>query len=306
MNLKNILKVLLLIFLVQENASAQQSTKALELPESIVSNGDRYFVSDQGKDAFSKDGDGFISEIDSKGNVIMLKFLPLAEDTLNTPKGLAVIKDVLYVADLDRVVGFNINTRKQVFEISIPGAQLLNDLCKIDDTSIAVTESVKDKVYAINIPSKSFSVVGSITAPNGVTYNAKTKKLYVCTIGEKFNGNGKLYEIDLANKAGIFKELLNSPTGFFDGIEFMDDENLIISDWIKLDLKATTGRFWLYNLTTHKAQEISFEQSPADIFYDKTSAKIYIPQSLKNRVVVTSVHQLMEKEKRNDISRKSE
>src|SRR5690349_4353595 len=126
MNAKNVFKVLLLIFLMQKNAWAQQSTKALELPESVASDGTRFFVSDQGKDAFSQDGDGFISEIDSKGNIIKLKFLPLPGEKLNTPKGLTLIKNVLYAADLNRVVGFNIDTRKQVFELRIPGAQLLN------------------------------------------------------------------------------------------------------------------------------------------------------------------------------------
>jgi hypothetical protein len=35
---------------------------------------------------------------------------------LNAPKGLAVVCDRLYVADIDRVVGFDIETRKSVFE----------------------------------------------------------------------------------------------------------------------------------------------------------------------------------------------
>lgn len=68
-------------------------------------------VSNQGKDPLSKDGDGFITETDRHGKIIKARF---QKGILNTPKGLATIGDVLYVADLDRVVGFNINNGKAV------------------------------------------------------------------------------------------------------------------------------------------------------------------------------------------------
>ncbi len=106
-----IIITLLLLFNFINITIAQSIVNGFTLPEGITSNGSRFFVSNQGKDPLSKDGDGFITETDGHGLIIKARF---QKGTLNTPKGLAIIGDVLYVADLDRVVGFNINNAKGV------------------------------------------------------------------------------------------------------------------------------------------------------------------------------------------------
>lgn len=68
------------------NSFSQQTINGFSLPESVTSNGKRFFVSNQGQDVFSKDGDGFISEICEDGKLIELKFLS-QKDVLNSPKG---------------------------------------------------------------------------------------------------------------------------------------------------------------------------------------------------------------------------
>lgn len=130
------MKIIIILMLLYSNINvtiAQNIVNGFTLPESITSNGKRFFVSNQGKDPLSKDGDGFITETDRNGQIIKARF---QKETLNTPKGLTIIGDILYVADLDRVVGFNINSSKQVFELDVPGATLLNDVCKINEISL--------------------------------------------------------------------------------------------------------------------------------------------------------------------------
>ncbi len=170
---------------------AQQISNGFSMPESITSNGKRFFVSNQGQEPMSKDGDGFISEIDAGGKIINLKFAPKT-DVLNAPKGLVIAGNILYVADLERIVGFDINSGQTVFELTIPGAKLLNDLCKIDDKTIAVTETVSSKVYSVDVQNKTIQLLGDVPFPNGVAYNPNTKALYICTVGENY-GEGNLY-----------------------------------------------------------------------------------------------------------------
>ncbi len=84
----------------------------------------------------------------------------------------------------------------------------------------------------------------------------------------------------------------NIAKGFFDGIELMDDTHLLISDWVTFPVKGF-GKFWIYDLKTQTSKTILSEESPADIFYDRNTFKIYIPQMLHNRVEITSVEGLI-------------
>src|SRR5664279_19327 len=120
---------------------SQQIISGFEAPESVIRSGDRLFVSNIGgaqPNPMALDSNGFISELSKDGKLIQRKF---QKGILNGPKGLAVVKDVLYTADVNRVVGFNIHTGEQVFVIDIP-AKMLNDLCTVDDKHICVSETV--------------------------------------------------------------------------------------------------------------------------------------------------------------------
>ncbi len=130
MKLKNILTVVFIC--IGLNSFSQQIINGFANPESVTSDGKRYFVSNQGQDVFSKDGDGFISEISEDGKLIERNFLP-QKGVLNAPKGLTIANNILYVADIERIVGFDINSRKTVFELTIPQATVLNDICRLEN-----------------------------------------------------------------------------------------------------------------------------------------------------------------------------
>src|SRR4051794_362025 len=133
----------LLIAATFTHTQAQQIINGFEAPESVLKTGDKIFVSNIGGEQpnpAAKDSNGFISELSADGKIIQQKF---QKGMLNGPKGLAVINNVVYVADIDRVVGFNMNSGEQVFEINIPGATFLNDLCDAGDDMLAVSESMQ-------------------------------------------------------------------------------------------------------------------------------------------------------------------
>jgi hypothetical protein len=83
MKLKNILTAAFMC--IGLGGFSQQVTNGFAMPESITSNGKRFFVSNQGQDVFSKDGDGFISEISADGKLVNPKLLPVT-GVLNAPK----------------------------------------------------------------------------------------------------------------------------------------------------------------------------------------------------------------------------
>lgn len=207
MSIRNYL-LLFLIFLGSQTY-AQQHINGFSMPESVASNGKRFFVSNQGQDVFSKDGDGFISEVSADGQLINLKFLP-KNGILNAPKGMTIIDHILYVADLDRIVGFDIKTRNTIFEINVPEAKVLNDICRLENDFIGITETVSGNIYKINTKTRSLEIIGNLPTANGIAYNRNTDQLVVCTNGTNY-GDGNVYI-----KRGLedFSILPNIATGF--------------------------------------------------------------------------------------------
>lgn len=272
---------------------SQQIISGFANPESIASDGERYFVSNRGKDInpSSKDGDGFITEISSDGKLIEQKFLPQT-GVLSDPKGLTIANNILYVADIDRIVGFDIRTKKTVFELTIPQATVLNDICRLENGFIAVSETASGDIYKVNTKNKTFETIGNIPTANGINYNPKTKQLVVCSSGENFSG-GSVY-IKTGN--GGFKELPHIAKGVFDGIEWVDDSHLMISDWVEVPVKGI-GKIWIYDLEAQTSQAYFTSESIADIYYNPVSQKIYIPQMLHSKVIIVDKNDLKSSER---------
>ncbi len=272
------------------SASAQKTITGFEAPESAITSGSKIFVSNIGgaqPNPMALDSNGFISELAADGKIIQRKF---SKATLNGPKGLAIIGNTIYTADINRVVGFNINSGAKVYELSFPDAKMLNDLCTVDDKHLVVSESVGGNVYLINVPGKSFEVIDNIGGANGVTYDAATKKLYACGMGANMDGSGKLYVKDMNDKNASFTELPNSPTGVFDGLEMVDNNHLLVTDWHGAD--STKGRFVIYDLKNNSIKTYAVDAGPADVHYDKTSHTFYLPQMIKNSLLIEDLNKL--------------
>jgi hypothetical protein len=269
---------------------AQQTITGFEAPESVVKYGDKLFVSNIGgtsPNPMALDSNGFISELATDGKIIQKKF---QKTILNGPKGLAIAGNVLYTADINRVVGFDINSGGQVFELNIPAAAMLNDLCATDDKHLVVSETISGKIFLVNITEKNYTFLGSIEGANGVTYNAKTNKLYACGMGTNMNGTGKLFVKDIAGKDTTFTPLLNSPTGIFDGLEMTDNDHLLVTDWISMN--SNKGRFVVYDLKNHTNKVYSIDPGPADVSYDRASHNFYLPQMMKNSLLIENMSSL--------------
>jgi hypothetical protein len=279
------------IFMSIQVCYSQQTITGFEAPESVIKSGGRLFVSNIGgakPDPMALDSNGFISELSTDGRIIHRKF---QKSVLNAPKGLAIVKDVVYVADINRVVGFNIHSGDQVFEIAIP-AKMLNDLCKVDDTHICVSETVSGRIMLIDLTDKSIRSLGSIEGANGVTYDEKAGKLYAVGMGPNMSG-GKMYMKDLKSADTVFSALQNSPTGIFDGLEMFDNSHLLASDWISFTSKK--GRLVLYDIDNHTTKIYEVDAGPADITYDKSSHLVYIPQMLTNSLLIQDMKKLQPK-----------
>lgn len=272
---KIISTILALLLIASAQLQAQKIIDSLVGPESILKVGDKLVVSNL--------RGGFISELSADGKFIRKHF---SKTVLHAPKGLAAASNTIYVTDTSRVVGFNINSGEQIFELIIPAATFLNDLCTAEKNELVVTDSKSDHIYLINVPDKTIQFLGSVAGANGITYDAKTKQLFACGVGPQWNGQGKLYVKDLAKQDTLFTELKSSPAGFFDGIELIDDGHLIVDD------ASNGGRLFIYDLKNHSSISYTLNYGTVDLYYDRSSGNIYIPDVRKNRIVIENINSL--------------
>jgi sugar lactone lactonase YvrE len=200
--------------------------------------------------------------------------------TLNAPKGLALVKGTLYVADIDTVRMFDRKTGAAKGEVKVPGATFVNDLASSDDGKVYLTDSGlnakfegtgTDGLYVIE-PGKKPTLKTllkdkKLNKPNGVLVTKDA--IYVVTFGAP-----DLMKFDLKGKQ--VGEATKLPKGSLDGIIAIGDE-FIVSSWEGSALYR--GKFG------GEFKEIANElKAPADIGFDSKRSRVLVPRFQDNFV----------------------
>ncbi len=244
-------------------------------PESVLHDpaADVYLVSNINGQPLEEDGNGFISRLSPDGEVLALKWIDGEADgiTLHAPKGMAVVGEVLFVADISVVRMFDRQTGEARGEISIEGAGFLNDLAPASDGGIYVTDT------GIRMGAEGFEPSGTGAvyhiAPNGDVHTLATDpglggpngvvevdgEVWVVTFG-----SGELYRISADGKVDVV-----AVAGGLDGVVVVG-EDLLISSW--------GGQTIYRGPVAGPFQAVITEVlSPADIGYDATRNVVLIP-----------------------------
>lgn len=266
-------------------------------PESVAKDPDAdvYYVSNIGEELApsEKDGDGYVSQVSADGEIQALRFLPQeGADTLHAPKGMAIVDGVLYTADVDRVVGFDLETREQVFELDFAdeGTSFLNDVAAFDDEALFVSATDIGTVFRVAIgdePDYS-SVAEDIEDVNGVRYD-EDETLYIVSFGGE-EGIWRL-PLDDEGEAQQEPELLQDGIGQLDGLAVLEDDRLLISDWQGDDEGGALHGYDLERGALHTVDLGRTIEGPADFHYNADTDSLWIPALPENRVIVTPLPQ---------------
>jgi hypothetical protein len=116
-----------------------------EAPDSVLydAQADVYLVSNVNGEQAARDGNGFISKLASDGTLVSLKWIDGASlgMRLDAPKGMALVGDKLFVADLGALRSFDRNTGQATGELAIGVASLLTDLSAGPAGTLYVSDS---------------------------------------------------------------------------------------------------------------------------------------------------------------------
>lgn len=265
--------------------SIEKTITGFDSPESVVVSGDAVFVSNLGVklEPFAKDADGYISKLDRQGNVKVARWA----DGLDAPKGMIALNGVLYVADIDRVLGFRLRDGKRVFELDLAasGAKFLNAFARYDDRRLLLSSTDLGKVFVIDLPRRSYDELKFDRPPNGPNGLKKLgSRLIVVEWGSDNQANGKVktYLLD-GFTANLEKTHEPSPPGYFDGVVSLGANRWLISNWVKFEpaglLHVLDSRSGQISVANEKAPVAG----PADIFLDD-AGKLWVPGMLEGKV----------------------
>mgnify|MGYP005845230585 CR=1 FL=1 len=254
-------------------------------PESVVVAGHDVFVSNLGVklEPLEKDGDGFISRLDRQGNVKALRWV----DKLNGPKGLLAMEGVLYVVDIDRVLGYRISDGKTVFDLdlSASGGKFFNALARFDNRHLLVSATDLGKVFIIDLDKRAYSEMAFDTPPKGPNGLKKAgNRLVVVEWGTdgQANGSVKTYRLD-GLSARMDKEFKPEPAGLFDGVVDMGAHRWLVSNWVKFE---PAGQLQVVDTRTGQISAVTGMvpiAGPADMFLDD-QGKLWVPGMLEGKV----------------------
>lgn len=240
-----------------------------------------YFISSINGDESARDNNGFITKLDESGKVVGLKFIEGGRDgvTLHAPRGLAIVGQTLYVADLDHVRGFDKSTGKLLLTLplgsgAIPQSGYSSQLMDIayDGTSLLyVTDRTGQAIFRIDVlHHHQISTLvrdPQLAGPAGLAVHPKGDRLIVVSWDK-----GTIVEVRLD---GTLTEFMSN--GFFSarfgnlsGVDFDRWGNMYVSDF-------TRGKIWRMS-PDRKLQVIAeYLPSPADIAIDRTNHVILVP-----------------------------
>jgi hypothetical protein len=242
-----------------------ESDSTLKVPESVLFDGKQsiLYVSNIDGDSGAKDGKGSIGKVGLDGKVIQPEWVT----GLHAPKGMAMYKGNLYVADVDAVAVIDVKNGTIAKRIPVEGAVFLNDLSIDKKGVVYVSDSRTSKVHKIEkgVPSL---FLENLKGPNGVLVQGKD--VYVLNSGE-------VLKVSKDKKIRKVAEGLESRT---DGIENVKGKDFIVSCWSGVVYYVNADGTSQLLLDTRDKKINS-----ADIGYDRKNRIVYVPTFFRNTVV---------------------
>lgn len=234
-----------------DQIAQKEYTAKLKFCESTLPYKNMILVSNFGTqelNPLNQEGKGYIVSITGKEEPQI--FIP-ADGSLSAPKGMVIVDNHLYIADVNKVVVYNLkklNERSRI--IKFPEQDLfVNDLVAIGDL-ILVTVTNTGNIYGINT-TRQFEapkLMGNVPGANGIAiYDTY---LYVASYdsGEKPSADNVIYYSDFSVSQPQFSKLIKDLTpSQYDGIAVSEDgQTLYFTTWVGKN--GNGGEIYTYSL----------------------------------------------------------
>ncbi|GGA67868.1 ATP/GTP-binding protein [Flavobacterium palustre] len=209
-----------------------------------------------------KDGKGGIAILNIDGSVKKANWV----EGLNAPKGLALYKKTLFVADITAVISIDIVTGKIINKLEIENAVFLNDVTVDNKGVVYVSDTRTNKIHRIK-NGQSELYLENVTNANGLKWI--NKNLYVLAGTE-------LWKIDENKNKTVIAKGFEKPG---DGVEQLKNGDFIVTCWAGLIYYVKA------NGVINKLQDVQGQMNTADLGYNAKENLLYIPTFNHNSVI---------------------
>ena len=269
-------------------ASKIGETGGMKTPESVRYDPDLdvFYVSNIDGNPSMKDGKGEIVVVRADSTGVMKTLVDGGQNgaTLNAPKGLALVGDTLWVADIDAVRAFNRKTGAPIASIDLRAqkATFLNDVTVgpggaiyITDTGIAFDAKGNTSHPGVN---RIFKLEGrkiteaakgdSLASPNGITWDASGNRFLLAPFGGP--------AVQAWKESDAAPSTIASGPGQYDGIEVLSDGRILVTSWADSAVHVIHDGMMMKLVPNVSA--------PADIGVDTKRQVLAIPRFQDNKV----------------------
>ncbi len=249
-------------------AKIWETDTTIAVPESVLPDlkkGILYVSLIDGK-GWDDDGKGGIGIMDINGKSFNNDWIT----GLSAPKGMGIIGNKLYVADITRVVVIDLNKGKIITTIRIATAENLNDIT-IGNGVVFVSDSKAGRIWQIKNDKPSL-YLDNEPSTNGLKFFNN----------ELYFGQGKNFKkVDNKKKITTVAEL---PQGI-DGIEPVGNGDFIVTAWVGYIFYVKKDGSYQTLLETHQQQK-----NTADIGYDAQKKIVYVPTFNGKTIAAYQLH----------------
>lgn len=258
-----------------EITEAWRTDTILMTPESVILDRKRdvLYVTNLNFEPRKKDGNGFISRLDRNGKIIELKWI----EGLSSPKGMCIIGDTLFAADVDELVLMDINKGEIIRKIPIAGAGMLNDITTDGKGNLYFSDTDRNKIHKYSGGKVTGWLAEGLSGPNGLL--AEEGRLLVAS-----QGGNDFASVDLSSHA---RDVLADSVGRGDGIAYIGIPGYyIVTDW--------SGEIFMVNPDKTRVSLLSTKEmgsNTADIEYIPEMNLLMVPTFFKNCIVAYKLNE---------------
>lgn len=208
---------------------------------------------------------GYLSKLKADGSILVKEWVK----GFKSPKGIAIVKDKLYVADPGQLWEISLKTGEVLKKYSCSFAKSLNDVASDANGTVYVMETRKNMVLTLGKDSlEVFSASDQLGNLNGV-----------CDFGSEIilGSKGKLIAIDKKTKE---IRIIAEKTGGVDGIVVVGKNKIITSNWWGLIQLIEIGK------PIEKLMDTTpLKVNAADLGYIASKKLLLIPTFSNNKVI---------------------